>query len=281
MAPYARHDGDNSSEASEPVAPRRGAHRRSTRTGPARRLLTIPLAVGAVLAAGSAAAQAAPGQPRAEAAPERQQPTVGLSTAPQVLQLPDAGTDRYVDQLQRAAEREAARLAAEAAERQREAERLAQQEAERLAQQESERIARELASRPSAVFPTVGALTSGFGPRWGTAHNGIDIANAIGTPIKSVTDGTVIESGPASGFGLWVRIQQDDGTIGVYGHINESLVSVGQQVRAGDVIATMGNRGQSTGPHLHFEVWQPGGAKMDPMAWFGSRGISVPQASRS
>lgn len=273
MAPYARPDGDNFSETLEPAAPRRGAHRRSTRTGPARRLLTIPLAVGAVLAAGSAAAQAAPGQPRAQAAPERQQPTVGLSTAPQVLQFPDAGTDRYVDQLQRAAERETARLAAEAAERQR--------EAERIAREEAERIARELASRPSAVFPTIGALTSGFGPRWGTAHNGIDIANAIGTPIKSVTDGTVIESGPASGFGLWVRIQQDDGTIGVYGHIDQSLVSVGQQVRAGDVIATMGNRGQSTGPHLHFEVWQPGGAKMDPLAWFGSRGVSVPQSSRS
>lgn len=148
MAPYARPDGDNFSETLEPAAPRRGAHRRSTRTGPARRLLTIPLAVGAVLAAGSAAAQAAPGQPRAEAAPERQQPTVGLSTAPQVLQFPDAGTDRYVDQLQRAAERETARLAAEAEERRREAERLAREEAERIAQ--------ELASRRVPSSPPSG-----------------------------------------------------------------------------------------------------------------------------
>src|SRR5690606_3422055 len=65
------------------------------------------------------------------------------------------------------------------------------------------------AYRPKFVAPTHGTLTSGFGPRWGTMHRGIDIANALGTPIVSVADGTVIEAGPASGFGLWVRIRHD------------------------------------------------------------------------
>ena len=58
-----------------------------------------------------------------------------------------------------------------------------------------------------------------------------------------------------------MRVLQDDGTIGVYGHINETLVSVGQRVLAGEQIATVGNRGYSTGPHLHYEVWVNGRAQ--------------------
>lgn len=59
----------------------------------------------------------------------------------------------------------------------------------------------------------------------------------------------------------------------LYGHINTWLVSVGEQVMAGDQIATMGNRGNSTGPHLHFEVHRNGSDKTDPMAWLGQRGV--------
>lgn len=137
-------------------------------------------------------------------------------------------------------------------------------------------VAREAeARRPKSVVPVIGIVTSLFGPRWGTLHAGVDFANAIGTPITSVTDGTIIEAGPASGFGLWVRVQQDDGTIGVYGHVNDILAAVGQRVRAGDVIATVGNRGQSTGPHLHYEVWAPDGQKIDPLPWLLSRGVSI------
>ena len=126
-----------------------------------------------------------------------------------------------------------------------------------------------------------GTVTSAYGPRWGSTHYGLDIANTIGTPIVSVTDGEVIEAGPADGFGLWVRIRQDDGTIGVYGHIDEALVSAGQRVAAGDLIATVGNRGQSTGPHLHYEVWQADGAKSDPTTWLAARGVSVGQTTNS
>ncbi|MFI5775561.1 M23 family metallopeptidase [Nocardia sp. NPDC051570] len=126
------------------------------------------------------------------------------------------------------------------------------------------------------VRPVSGVLTSGFGTRWGELHAGIDFGDPIGTPIASVTDGVVVEAGPASGFGLWVRVRQDDGTIGVYGHVNEILATVGQQVRAGDIIATVGNRGFSTGPHLHYEVWaEEGGAKLDPLPWLLARGIDL------
>jgi murein DD-endopeptidase MepM/ murein hydrolase activator NlpD len=125
------------------------------------------------------------------------------------------------------------------------------------------------------VKPTSGIFTSVFGSRWGTTHYGIDLANKIGTPIFAVTDGTVISSGPASGFGMWVRILHPGGWISVYGHINRSLVHVGQQVKAGQEIAEMGNRGQSTGPHLHFEIWDPSGRKINPLPWLAARGIRV------
>ncbi|WP_238419543.1 M23 family metallopeptidase [Gordonia sp. 'Campus'] len=124
-----------------------------------------------------------------------------------------------------------------------------------------------------AVKPVSGTVTSGYGPRWGTHHNGVDIANKVGTPIYAVTDGVVLESGPASGFGQWVRVKQDDGTVGVFGHVNESFVHPGQKVRAGEKIATVGNRGQSTGPHLHYEVWDANGTKINPQAWLNKRGV--------
>jgi murein DD-endopeptidase MepM/ murein hydrolase activator NlpD len=56
-------------------------------------------------------------------------------------------------------------------------------------------------------------------------------------------------SGPASGFGMWVRVRHDDGTVTTYGHINRSMARKGQQVGAGELIAEVGNRGRSTGPH--------------------------------
>lgn len=122
--------------------------------------------------------------------------------------------------------------------------------------------------------PTTGVITSTYGPRWGSIHYGLDIANSIGTPIVSVMSGRVISSGPASGFGLWVRVRHDNGIITVYGHINETLVWVGQRVGAGQQIATVGNRGQSTGPHLHFEVHQRG-VKVDPLFWLRRNGVAI------
>ncbi|MEV6240763.1 M23 family metallopeptidase [Lentzea sp. NPDC051838] len=135
--------------------------------------------------------------------------------------------------------------------------------------------AEEEAKRPKCVRPAQGTFTSGFGARWGTSHNGVDIANAIGTPIVAAMDGTVIEAGPASGFGLWVRVQHEDGTITVYGHMNTIDVPQGAKVKAGQQIATIGNRGQSTGPHLHFEVWVGGGQKINPVGWLAERGVSL------
>ncbi|HEX7302260.1 M23 family metallopeptidase [Lentzea sp.] len=144
------------------------------------------------------------------------------------------------------------------------------------AKAEAARIAaEEEARKPKCVRPAQGTFTSGFGARWGTSHNGVDIANAIGTPIVAAMDGVVVEAGPASGFGLWVRIQHADGTITVYGHMNTIDVPQGAQVKAGQQIATIGNRGESTGPHLHFEVWAAGSQKINPVGWLAERGVSL------
>ena len=142
-----------------------------------------------------------------------------------------------------------------------------------FAQERAEREAR--LARPLFVAPTQGIFTSGFGYRWGALHGGIDIAGPIGTPINAVSDGVVIEAGPAAGYGALVKLRHNDGTVTLYGHVNTWVVSPGQQVMAGDQIATIGNRGFSTGPHCHFEVMPDGSSRIDPVPWLAARGISV------
>jgi murein DD-endopeptidase MepM/ murein hydrolase activator NlpD len=130
-------------------------------------------------------------------------------------------------------------------------------------------------STSGTVAPANGRITSRFGPRDGTVHFGVDIANSTGTPIVSVQAGTVISSGPASGFGLWVRVRHDDGTISVYGHNDRNVVTVGQRVGAGQQIATIGNRGESSGSHVHVEIAVGGTLKVDPLSWLRERGVDI------
>ncbi|WP_435174542.1 M23 family metallopeptidase [Gordonia hongkongensis] len=126
----------------------------------------------------------------------------------------------------------------------------------------------------SVVAPTNGRITSTFGD--GRGHQGMDIGNDLGAPIFAVTDGEVINSGPAQGFGLWVRIRHADGTVTTYGHNDDNLIEVAAPVTVGQPIATVGNRGNSTGPHLHFEVADASGAALDPVSWLAERGVRLP-----
>jgi murein DD-endopeptidase MepM/ murein hydrolase activator NlpD len=142
-----------------------------------------------------------------------------------------------------------------------------------FAQERADREAR--LQQPLYVAPTRGIPTSGFGYRWGVLHGGIDIANSIGTPIVAVSDGVVIAAGPTAGYGAWVKLRHADGTVTLYGHVNTITVNVGQRVMAGDQIATIGNRGNSTGPHLHFEVLVNGSDRVNPVPWLAKRGISI------
>ena len=107
-------------------------------------------------------------------------------------------------------------------------------------------------------------LTSGYGSRWGSFHDGYDFAGPEGTPIYAVADGEVVQAGPASGYGQWIiiRHKQKNGEVvdSLYGHMwpNSLRVKVGDKVKAGDHIADIGNNGFSTGAHLHFGIY-PGG----------------------
>jgi murein DD-endopeptidase MepM/ murein hydrolase activator NlpD len=130
----------------------------------------------------------------------------------------------------------------------------------------------------SYVLPTSGRVSSCFGQRWGTFHGGVDIAAPIGTPVYSAHSGVVLRAGTATGFGYAVYVLGDDGYVTVYGHVHRYFVSAGERVRAGEQIAEVGNRGESTGPHLHFEAHPRGvvhGGQIDPVDWLGARGIRL------
>lgn len=131
------------------------------------------------------------------------------------------------------------------------------------------------ASIGDAHKPTNGTITSNFGPRWGTNHNGTDYAAPIGTPLYAAKSGTVVASGPVAGYGLWIRIQTDDGYLLEYGHNNTNYVAVGERVTAGQVIGEVGNRGDSTGPHLHLGVQNPAGQWIDSVTWLAANGVIV------
>ncbi|MGC6483240.1 MAG: M23 family metallopeptidase [Synechococcus sp.] len=116
-----------------------------------------------------------------------------------------------------------------------------------------------------AHLPAQGEFTSGFGYRWGRHHRGIDIANAIGTPIRAAWAGQVVGAKWLGGYGLTVEIRHQDGSLTRYAHCSRLLVAEGDRVAAGETIAEMGNTGISTGPHLHFEVIDAAGVAVDPV----------------
>lgn len=239
-----------------------GKHRTITTSQTKGRLALVAVAVGTVSSAGVSGATAAtlqaPAEVEAPVSPEAATVEVDLATndtalsssgtqaAPQILAIsefkPVANIDEQLDKA-------------------------IQYNAERA---ENERAARA----PSVVKPAEGTFTSGSGVHWGTLHAGIDIANVVGTPILAAMGGTVIDSGPASGFGQWIRIQHDDGSIAVYGHMETLDVTVGERVTAGQRIAGMGNRGFSTGSHLHFELYPTGSGAVDPLPWFAEHGVT-------
>ncbi len=116
------------------------------------------------------------------------------------------------------------------------------------------------------IYPTNGTFTSPFGSRWGRLHAGIDIAAPIGTAIRAADSGRVAIAGPTGGYGNYTCIQHGGSMSTCYGHQSRIGVSVGSSVSQGQVIGAVGNTGNSTGPHLHFEV-RIGGNPVDPMGY--------------
>jgi murein DD-endopeptidase MepM/ murein hydrolase activator NlpD len=121
-----------------------------------------------------------------------------------------------------------------------------------------------IALHTSLHTPTKGWLSSSFGVRDGVMHKGIDFAANVGTPIESALGGKVIFSGVASGYGKVIKISHNNGIETVYAHCSKLYVNNGDVVTKGEHIADVGNTGDSTGPHLHFEL-KVSGNPIDPL----------------
>ncbi len=122
------------------------------------------------------------------------------------------------------------------------------------------------------IWPLEGRITSRFGPRTHPItkkpdhHTGIDIAVPVGTPVKAVADGVVHFSGWSPGYGYTIILDHDYGLQTLYAHNSKLLVGAGTVVKKGQIVAHSGNTGNSTGPHLHFEIIRRGQA-IDPMTY--------------
>lgn len=127
------------------------------------------------------------------------------------------------------------------------------------------------------VRPSTGVVTSRYGARWGRMHKGVDLGGNTGDPIRAADGGVVIAAGDANdGYGNKVVIDHGNNYHTLYGHSSEVLVKTGMRVEKGDIIARVGSTGDSTGPHLHFEVIYNGQA-IDPMP-FIEDGQLVPES---
>ncbi|KYC37696.1 hypothetical protein WA1_04030 [Scytonema hofmannii PCC 7110] len=118
------------------------------------------------------------------------------------------------------------------------------------------------------IWPAQGVISQGFRKR---QHEGIDIAGPIGTPIFAADDGVVLRAGwEDTGLGNAVNIRHFDGRVTVYGHNQNVLVRRGQKVNKGQMIGKMGSTGNSSGPHLHFEIYPNGPRAVDPIRFLPS-----------
>jgi murein DD-endopeptidase MepM/ murein hydrolase activator NlpD len=130
------------------------------------------------------------------------------------------------------------------------------------------------APKDAWVLPLRGyRVTSLYGQRWGKLHAGIDLGGIrLGHPINAVRDGKVILSSFDGGYGYAVRIDHGDGFVTVYGHNSKLLVKVGDDVKAGDIIALAGDTGHSFGVHCHLEI-RVNGTPVNPINFFKERGV--------
>ena len=128
------------------------------------------------------------------------------------------------------------------------------------------------------VLPTSGYhLTARFdqaGGRWAHNHTGLDFAAPMGTPVRSVMAGEVIQADFEGAYGRQVKVRHADGTVTSYSHMSEFDVSVGDSVKAGTMVGRIGMTGNTTGPHVHFEVLPGGGSPIDPEPWLREHGLN-------
>ncbi len=120
--------------------------------------------------------------------------------------------------------------------------------------------------RAEGIFdwPLRGVLYARFGKKGKEPHDGIDLSSPAGTPVKTAAPGSVLFAGEQKGYGLIVIVEHENGFITLYAHNRDVRVKTGQKIREGQVVATVGDSGKTSGPHLHFEV-RKNGAPVDPL----------------
>lgn len=124
------------------------------------------------------------------------------------------------------------------------------------------------ATRGLLDWPLRGVLYGRFGKKGKEPHDGIDLAAPAGTPVKTAQEGKVLYAGEQQGYGLIVIVEHSNGLITLYAHNRDLRVRTGQAVRRSQVIATVGESGRTSGPHLHFEV-RVDGKPVDPLDYLG------------
>jgi murein DD-endopeptidase MepM/ murein hydrolase activator NlpD len=117
-------------------------------------------------------------------------------------------------------------------------------------------------------------FTGPYGVRWGKLHAGIDLAAQEGTPYKAIHSGVVTQAGYFGGYGYSLTIRNDDGTEVIYAHSRRLIAHKGDKVKAGQVIAEVGNTGASYGTHLHLEI-HVNGVPTDPIPYLRDRGVDI------
>ncbi|MEV5317605.1 peptidoglycan DD-metalloendopeptidase family protein [Streptomyces sp. NPDC052687] len=129
---------------------------------------------------------------------------------------------------------------------------------------------------PVETYALSAAFGSG-GARWANRHTGQDFAVPIGTPVRAVGAGTVVRTSCGGAFGMEIVLEHPGGYYTQYAHLASIAVEQGEQVRTGQWIGQSGTTGNSTGPHLHFEVRVTPqlGSGIDPVPWLAARGVSL------
>jgi murein DD-endopeptidase MepM/ murein hydrolase activator NlpD len=249
-------------------------------------------------AAAQAAAEAAQAAEQAAAEAAKAASEQAAAQAEYDQAVADAVVRRWQAEAAYAAEQEAAAAAVRAAEEEQAAAAAAAEEAQQAARNATNNIPTfdnsnspsfvpEPTSQPTSsggwIYPVSGGFNSSPpGPRahpaygYWACHKGEDIAAPLGTPIVATHSGTVISAGwNNGGYGIMTIVDHGDGTSSLYAHQNSVNVSSGQYVSAGQVIGYVGSTGDSTGPHLHFEI-HVGGVAYLPSGWFGGSYGPVP-----
>lgn len=172
----------------------------------------------------------------------------------------------------RTAKARAAKLDATRALTQKRASALAKAKQAQIKAEETRRLSENRAVMMLSGYRITATFGQG-GSRWASVHTGTDFAADIGTPVRSVMKGVVVGAEFAGAYGRQVRVRHENGTETWYNHMSKFTVLVGETVYAGDQVGAVGMTGNTTGPHLHFEVRPDGGAPINPLPWLRDHGL--------